>query len=374
MAVELDYYEVLEIERGTNSSEIKKAYRKLALKYHPDRNQGDKEAEEKFKLVNEAYQVLSDSSKREIYDRYGKAGLEGNGFSRSGGMNMDDLSSIFESVFGSGFGGFNSRGRREHDKYPLDIEVEIKLEFYEAVFGVQKDIDYSYKKSCQACNATGEKDGKPSICSACGGEGEVYYRQGFMTFAQTCDSCGGSGKEVKNPCGECDGDGYIEVEDSTTVDIPAGIDYGNRLRVGGKGNIAKNGRRGDLYLLVIVEDDEHFVRDGDNIYIEVPIFFTQAVLGGEVKVPTIRGEKEINIPSGVRDKEQFVLKGEGVENVHNKRKGDMIVQVKLIYPKKLNDEQRELLEKLNDSFGYESTPHKSKFEGVIDRVTKWFKG
>ncbi len=372
--MEVDYYEILEISRDASSSEIKKAYRKLALKYHPDRNQGDKEAEEKFKLVNEAYQVLSDSSKREIYDRYGKAGLEGGGFSRGGGMDMDDLSAIFESVFGSGFGSFNSRGRREYDKYPLDIEVEVTLGFYEAIFGTQKDITYRYKTRCKACGGTGERDGKVRKCSNCGGQGEVYYRQGFMTFAQTCETCGGSGTEVQNPCSECDGDGYIEVTETTTVEIPAGIDYGNRLRVSGKGNIAKNGRRGDLYILVMVEDDEHFVRDGDNIYIEVPIFFTQAVLGGEVTIPTLRGEKSITIPSGVRDKQQFVLRGEGVENVHNGRKGDMIAQVKIIYPKKLTSEQREMLEKLNDSFGYESKPHHSKFEGVIDKVKKWFKG
>jgi molecular chaperone DnaJ len=375
MAVEVDYYEVLELSRDCSDSEIKKAYRKLALKYHPDRNQGDKEAEEKFKLVNEAYQVLSDPKKRDIYDRYGKAGLEGNGFRGGGGMNMDDLSAIFESVFGSGFGGgFNTRGRSEYEKYPLDLEVEVTLEFNEAIFGTQKEINYRYKKVCQKCNGTGDKSGEPRVCSNCHGEGQVYYRQGFMTFAQTCEVCRGEGREVVTPCDECGGRGYVEVEERTTVDIPAGIDYGNRMRVGGKGNIAKNGRRGDLYLLVIVEDDEHFIRDGDNIYIEVPIFFTQAALGGEIEIPTIRGKKSVKIPQGVRDKEQFILKGEGVENVHTKRRGDMIAQVKLIYPKKLTDEQRELLEKLNDSFGYESTPHESRFEGVLDRVKKWFKG
>ncbi len=375
MAVELDYYEVLEIQRGADGATIKKAYRKLAMKFHPDRNQGDKSAEEKFKLVNEAYQVLSDTSKREIYDRYGKAGLEGQGFGGggSGGMNMDDLSAIFESVFGGGFGGgFNSRGRSEHEKYALDIEVEIELAFNEAIFGCEKEISFSYKSSCLTCDGTGDKGKASTQCSACEGRGEVYYRQGFMTFAQPCESCHGSGKVVENPCDSCEGEGFIEEESSTTVQIPAGIDHGNRMRVGGKGNEAKGGRRGDLYLMVLVQDDDHFIRDGDTIYIEVPLFFTQAALGGKIEIPTLRDKKELKIPQGVKDKEQFVLRGEGVENVHGRGKGDMIAQIKIVYPKKLNDEQKDLLSRLGESFGYESTPNESKFDGVLDKVKGWF--
>jgi molecular chaperone DnaJ len=373
MATEVDYYEVLEVSKNSDGSTIKKAYRKLAMKFHPDRNQGDKEAEEKFKLVNEAYQVLSDSSKREIYDRYGKAGLDGQGFRGTGGMNMDDLGAIFESVFGGGMGGgFNSRGRSEHEKYPLDIEVDIELAFNEAVFGCEKEVHFSYKKECEVCDGTGDKDKTPSTCSDCDGKGQVYYRQGFMTFAQPCERCHGTGKQVKNPCGTCHGEGYVEEEATTTVEIPAGIDHGNRMRVGGKGNIGKHGRRGDLYLMVMVEDDDHFIRDGDTIYIEVPIFFTQAALGGKIEIPTLRGKKEIKIPQGVKDKEQFILRGEGVENVHGRGKGDMIAQIKIIYPKKLNEEQKELLTKLGESFGYESTPSESKFDGVLDKVKGWF--
>ncbi len=375
MGMEIDYYEVLEISRDCDETTIKKAYRKLALKYHPDRNQGDKEAEERFKLINEAYQVLSDSEKRAIYDRYGKAGLEGRGGFSNGGMNMDDLSAIFESVFGAGFGGgFNSRGRNEYDKYPLDLESEVHLEFYEAIFGVKKEIKYRYKKPCDACDGTGDRDKTPSVCPECEGRGEVYYRQGFMTFAQSCDRCGGSGKSVANPCSKCHGQGFVEVEEETMVEIPAGIDHGNRMRVGAKGNIAKNGRRGDLYLLVTVEEDEHFVRDGDTIYIEVPLFFTQAVLGGKIEIPTLKGNKEISLPEGVRDREQFVLKGEGVPNVHTGRKGDMIAQVKIIYPKKLSAEQKEMLMKLGDSFGVESKPNEDRFANVLKKVKKWFKG
>ncbi len=373
MATEVDYYEILQISKSSDGTQIKKAYRKLAMQYHPDRNQGDKEAEEKFKLVNEAYQVLSDSSKREIYDRYGKAGLEGQGFQGAGGMNMDDLGAIFESVFGGGFGGgFNTRGRSEHQKYPLDIESEVTLAFNEAVFGCEKEIHYRYKTECEACAGTGDRDKSSSPCSHCDGNGQVYYRQGFMTFSQPCEACGGSGKQINNPCDTCHGEGYIEEEATTTVQIPAGIDHGNRMRVGAKGNIGKGGRRGNLYLMVLVEDDDHFVRDGDNIYIEVPLFFTQAALGGKIEIPTLRGTKEIKIPQGVKDKEQFVLRGEGVENVHGRGRGDMIAQVSIIYPKKLNDEQKALLTKLGESFGYESTPNESKFDGVLDKVKGWF--
>jgi molecular chaperone DnaJ len=288
-------------------------------------------------------------------------------------MNMDDLGSIFESVFGSGFGGFGTRrGHSEHQKYSLDIESSISLEFNEAIFGCDKEIEYSYKKPCESCDGTGDKDKKSTTCSTCDGQGQQYYRQGFMTFSQTCESCMGTGKMVANRCDDCNGDGYIEEDATTSVSIPAGIDHGNRIRVGGKGNEDKRGRRGDLYVLVSVEDDEHFVRDGNNIYLEVPIFFTQAALGGKIEIPTINDKKEIKIPVGVKDKEQFVLRGEGVSDVHGRGKGDMVVQVKVIYPKKLNDEQKELLSKLGESFGYESNPLESKFDGVLDKVKGWF--
>jgi molecular chaperone DnaJ len=374
MSLKIDYYELLEISKNATDAEIKKAYRKLALKYHPDRNQGDKEAEEKFKLVNEAYQVLSDKEKRAIYDRYGHNGLENRGFSGFSDMSMDDLNSIFESFFGerfSGFGGFKSRAN-SYQKYPLDIQTEVTLEFYEAVFGCEKDITYSYFTTCDKCNGSGDENGQKAVCPECQGRGELYYRQGFMTFSQTCDRCGGSGHIVKNPCSKCDGDGYIKKTETTTVKIPAGVDYGNRIRVGRKGNIL-NGRRGDLYILVMVKDDEHFVRDGLDVYIEVPIFFTKAILGGNIKVPTLRGETEITIPPSVEDRKQFVLKGEGIEDIHRRGRGNQIVQIKIKYPKKITQEQRELLEKLNESFGCESTPHESKLEELVDKVKSWFK-
>ncbi len=374
MFAKVDYYEILEINRNASDAEIKKAYRKLALKYHPDRNQGDKEAEEKFKQVNEAYQVLSDPQKRAIYDKYGHQGLENNGFSGFDDVDISDLNSIFESFFGGGFGGFgfSSSNKKSNQKYPLDIETEITLEFYEAIFGCEKDITYRYKTICDNCDGTGDENKQKAICPDCNGRGEVYYRQGFMTFSQTCGRCKGSGSIIQNRCTKCKGSGYIEKTETTTIKIPAGVDHGNRIRVGGKGNIY-NGRRGDLYVFIMVKDDEHFVRDGNNVYIEVPIFFTKAILGGEIKVPTLRGETTITIPPSVEDKKQFILKKEGIDDVHGRGRGDQIVQIKIVYPKKINSEQRELLEKLGESFGCESNQHENIFDELIDKVKGWFK-
>jgi len=229
---EMDYYEILEVSRDCSGAELKKAYRKLALKYHPDRNPGDKEAEEKFKLINEAYQVLSDEEKR-----------------------------------------------APGQKYALDFEMELTLQFNEAVFGCEKTVDIRYKTYCRDCQGTGAKDGKMSTCDYCGGQGQIVMRQGFMTFAQECPKCHGMGKKIEQKCPTCQGKGYEIKEESVTVKIPAGVDSGNRLRVPGHGNESKEGRRGDLYLIFYVEEDEHFVRNGNDLYIEVPVFFTQAILG-----------------------------------------------------------------------------------------------
>ena len=367
--VEVDYYELLEIEKNADKTVIKKAYRKLAMQCHPDKNPGDCEAEEKFKAINEAYQVLSDDEKRSIYDRYGKAGLEGHG--QRGGFSggFDDLGSIFEEMFG-----FGRSQRRERKKYSynLDTAIDINLEFNEAVFGCSKEINYKYKTSCKPCNGTGAKDGKLEVCKTCGGQGQVHSRQGFMTFAQTCPTCSGSGKAKANECKSCNAKGYEEKKDSFKVDIPEGINDGMRIRVSNRGNIAPDNQRGDLYLQVKVKEDTHFVRHDDDIYFEAPIFFTQVALGAKIKVPSLRGELELEIPKGTKDKQQFTFKNEGVKSAQGYGKGNLIVQVKIEYPKSLNSEQKELLEKLQDSFGLESTPHETKFEGMFDKVKKWF--
>ena len=372
---EMCYYEVLEVSKDCSGAELKKAYRKLAMKYHPDRNPDDKGAEDNFKVVNEAYQVLSDEEKRSIYDRYGKAGLEGQGGMGGGfgGSNMDDIMDMFNSMFGGG-GGFGRQGRRDpSQKYALDFEIEIQLEFHEAVFGCEKKIDITYKTPCTDCKGTGAKEGKLSTCDYCKGQGQVLMRQGPMQFAQTCPKCEGQGQSAAEACGSCSGKGYHEEDDTVTINIPAGVDSGNRLRAQGYGNESRNGQRGDLYLTFIVEEDENFIRNGNDIYIEVPVFFTQAILGETISIPALDGELELELKKSTKDKEQFIFDGEGVVDVHSGRKGRLVAQVQMILPKKINDEQKELLEKLQESYGLESRPHKSTFDSAFDRVTSWFK-
>ncbi len=374
--VEQDYYELLETNKNATPDEIKKAYRKLAMKYHPDRNQGDKEAEEKFKAVNEAYQVLSDPDKKALYDRYGKAGLENSGYHGfSGGFEdiFEDLGSVFESVFGAGFGGGRGRGKKkDREKYNLDNAIELRLSFKEAVFGCKKELKYTYKKACSECSGTGAKEGKLTSCPDCGGQGQVYMRQGFMTFSQTCPRCKGEGQIAKDRCGKCKGEGFESVEETIEVSIPEGVDTGNRIRVANKGNIGKNQTRGDLYLIVEVEEDDHFIRHGDDIYLEMPVFFTQICLGAKIKIPTLVGEVELKLPTTAKDKQQFTFRGEGIKNVRSGLKGNLVVQIKILFPEKLSDKQRELIEELHKSFGYDGVPHEGIFESVVDKIKGWF--
>jgi molecular chaperone DnaJ len=372
---ELSYYEILEVSQDADKATIKKAYRKMAKKYHPDKNAGDKEAEHMFKLVNEAYQCLSDEQQRSIYDRYGKEGLQGmgggGGHSSAG---FDDLGAIFEEMF-SGFGGGGRRRQNPADmeKYPLDMNVDMYISFQEAVFGCEKEIEYRYKKACEACKGTGAKDGKLSTCPQCKGEGHVYMKQGFMTFSQTCPLCHGTGSSAAEKCKKCHGAGYEEVKEKITITVPKGIDSGNRLRVSGKGNIGKNGRRGDLYITFEVKPDKHFIRNDNDVYIEIPVFFTQAVKGDTLTIPSLTGELELKLQIGTKDKQRYTFRGEGIEDVHGHGKGDLIAIVDIQYPKKLNDEQLELLDKLQDSFGIESKPHEGVLDSVIDKMKSWFK-
>lgn len=374
---DFEYYEVLGIDKSASADEIKKAYRKMAMKYHPDRNPDDPEAEELFKEVNEAYQVLSDNEKKSLYDRYGKAGLERSGYSGFSGRGFedifDDLGSIFDSVFGGG-GGFSSGKKRKssNEKYAVDMALELDLDFQEAVFGCKKEVKYDYKVPCEDCKGTGAKDGKLARCPDCEGRGQIFMRQGFMTFAQTCPKCHGSGESAAEVCTTCSGDGFKIKHETIEVNIPEGVDNGNRIRVNKKGNIGPSGVRGDLYLVVSVKNDEHFIRHNDDIYLEVPVFFTHIPLEETIKVPTLRGDVELKLPSDTRDKQQFIFKGEGVKNVHSGVKGNQVVQVKIVYPKKVNIEQRELLEKLHTSFGYDGTPHEGIFDSIYDKIKGWF--
>lgn len=367
-----DYYEILEITRTSDKESIKKAYRKMALKYHPDRNPNDKDAEEQFKRINEAYEVLSDDSKRQIYDKYGKEGLQNSGFSGFSGRDFSDifgdLGSIFESAFGGGFG-FSSQ--RSKGAYNLDEIIGLELSFKEAVFGCKKEIHNSFKVACGDCKGTGAKDGKLESCKDCGGKGQVYMRQGFMTFAQTCPTCKGAGQKSAEKCPKCKGSAFEMSSESFEVSIPEGIDDGNRIRISGRGNADKNGKRGDLYIAVSVAEDEVFVRDGENIYMEVPVFFTSIVLGTTLKIPSLRGELELKIPPNTRDKEQFVFDNEGVKDVNSAYRGKFVAQIKITYPPKLNAEQKALVEKLQESFGVESEPYKNLFEECFTKIKQW---
>ncbi|MBZ7936285.1 MULTISPECIES: molecular chaperone DnaJ [Campylobacter] len=371
--MELDYYEILEITQSADKDTIKKAYRKMALKYHPDRNQGDKEAEDKFKLVNEAYEVLSNDEKRAIYDRYGKDGLKGGGFGNTSGFGgFEDLGDIFSSFFGDGFGRSSRRKKTSDEKFASDLIVNLRLSFKEAIFGCKKNIDFVYKNSCKTCQGTGSKDGKLQTCPKCKGSGQVGISQGFITFAQTCPECKGSGESIREKCSDCKGKGYEEIKDQVEISIPEGVDSGMNLRVNSKGNISKNGSRGDLYVKIIVDEDRTFIRDENDIYIEYPVFFTQAILGQSVKVPTIRGEAVLNLPKGAKDGQRFVLEKEGVKDVHSSYIGNQIVQISIKFPNSLNDEQKELLEKLSESFGIKDGMHQEQ-KGFFEKIADWFK-
>ncbi|MDD3467005.1 MAG: molecular chaperone DnaJ [Campylobacterales bacterium] len=370
--IDICYYELLEVEKSANQDELKKAYRKLAMKYHPDKNQGDADAEEKFKAINEAYQVLSDDNKRAIYDRYGKKGLEGQmGGGGSGGFGFDfgDIESIFDSFFG---GNSRSGKKSKGDKYNLDMAIELTIEFSEAVFGCKKETTYKYKKPCSECQGSGAKDGKKTTCQDCGGSGQVFLRQGFMTFSQTCPKCKGEGEIVKEKCPKCKGNGFEDIEEKITVDIPAGVDDQNRIRVAGRGNLSKSGARGDLYIIIAVKEDKKFVRDGDDVYLEVPVFFTQVLLGESIKVPSLRGEVELKLKPDTKDKEHFVFRGEGIPNVRTKQHGNFVIQVKIVKPNKLTSEQKELVTKLHESFGFEGKSSESEYEGLFDKIKHWF--
>ena len=362
----MDYYEILEVSRNADSNEIKKAYRTMAKKYHPDKNRGDKEAEEKFKNINEAYQVLSDERKRASYDRYGKDGVEG-----ENSFGFEGFGSIFEDIFDEAFGGGKSKKKKKRAKYNIDLAIELTIEFKEAIFGSKKEINYTYKESCTDCKGTGAKDAKLKKCLECDGNGQIFLRQGFMTFSQTCHICKGSGESIREACSKCNAKGFSEKEEKITIDIPEGIDNKNRLRVNKKGN-EYNNTRGDLYITFRVKEDEHFIRDEDDIYLEIPVFFTQAIIGENIKIPSLKGELELKLNKGTRDKQQYVFKNEGVKNVQNTNKGSLIAQIKLVYPDKINDEQRNLLYKLQESFGIESKPYHNTFKSIFEKIKDWF--
>jgi molecular chaperone DnaJ len=353
-----DYYELLGLQKGASDDEIKKAFRKLAIKYHPDKNQGNKEAEEKFKEINEAYQVLSDPEKKAHYDQFGTADFNGGGFGGGGGFDFTDMGGfgdIFESFFGGG--GFSSGRRRNGPERGADIEVNLNLSFEEAVFGVEKEISVNRHESCETCSGSGAKPGtSPKTCDKCGGSGQVRVQRntplGSFVSVNTCDKCGGKGKLVSDPCPTCRGTGKERKHRKIKINVPAGVDTGNVIPLRGHGEHGVNGGPpGDLYVNIRVASHPQFKRKGFDIYIDRHLSFAKATLGCELKVPTVDGEVKYDVPAGTQPGTVFRLKGKGVPRVNSTGRGDQYVNIIVDIPKSLNDKQKEALRMFMEASG-----------------------
>jgi molecular chaperone DnaJ len=372
-----DYYDVLGVSRDASKDEIKKAYRKLAMKHHPDRNPDDKEAEVKFKEASEAADVLVNDDKRKRYDQMGHAGVDGqNGFSGAGGPggfggDFSDLGDIFGDIFGDILGG-RRRGGRSRGRPGNDLQVQVDATFEEAAFGVEKEISIHKQVKCQTCKGSGGKDGAtPTACDMCAGQGEVRRQQGFFTVATACPKCQGSGQMIKDPCGTCRGQGTAKEKVSIAVKLPAGIDSGQRLKLSGEGDSGQmGGPSGDLYVLVRVKEHEIFERDGFDVHCKVPVSFSQVALGTEIEVPTLTGKVQLTIPAGTQSGKRMRLKSKGIERLGGYGYGDQIVQIHVETPTKLTQEQRDLLERLNEiDADHQSHPMS---RGFLDKVKDLF--
>ena len=342
-----DYYDVLGVNKSADKEEIKKAYRKLALKHHPDKNKGDKSSEEKFKEASEAYHVLSDEKRKANYDQFGHAAFQGAG--GQGGFSNFDFSSSFSDIFEDVFGDFGfgrqSRGGRSRNR-GNDLRYDISINLNDAFIGTEKKVNYTTYKKCKTCSGSGAKPGsKPSACSYCGGQGRVRSSQGFFTIQQTCPECGGEGQKITNPCGNCNGMGKQQSNENVAVKIPQGVDDGTRIRLAGKGEAGnKGGSNGDLYLFISVEPHNIFKRSEENLYYELPISFTDAALGSTVEVPSIDGKKtKIKIPSGTQSGKQLRLKGKGMPVLKRNIYGDLYIRIITEVPTSLTKRQKELL-------------------------------
>ena len=382
MAAKRDYYEVLGVAKGASEDEIKKAYRKLAVKYHPDKNPGDKAAEEQFKELGEAYEILGHAEKRAAYDRYGHAAFSGPGGGGPGGggpgMGGIDPFEIFREVFGGGMGGGGMGGgifdeffggggggdRRASSGTGADLRYDLELTFEEAVRGCEKEIKVRKKGPCSACNGSGAAAGAKKInCPTCGGRGQVRASMGgFIQVMQTCPRCHGAGTTLDKPCTTCHGEGRSEQPAAIKLRIPAGVDTGTRLRSSGNGEAGfRGGRAGDLYVVLHVREHPLFAREGDDLYCDVPIPFPTAALGGEVEVPTLQGRATIKIPAGTQTGRTFRLKGKGVTNVNGRGTGDLNVRVNIEVPHKLSAEQRRALEEFARAGDKGSYPEQESF-------------
>ncbi|MGI8559953.1 MAG: molecular chaperone DnaJ [Luteimonas sp.] len=363
-----DYYEVLGVARNASEEELKKAYRRCAMKYHPDRNPGDASTLEQFKECKEAYEVLSDGGKRRMYDQHGHAAFEhGMGGGNAGpGFGGADMGDIFGDIFGNIFGGGAQRGPRRG----ADVGYVLELDLEEAVAGLDKRIELPTLAECEPCKGTGSEDGKLETCDTCHGRGQVRYQRGIFSMQQPCPQCHGRGQSFRNPCPECRGNGRVEEEKVLSVKIPAGVDTGDRIRLAGEGEAGPAGSPpGDLYVEVRVRPHEFFVRDGDDLHCEVPIRITQAALGDTARVPTLGGEAEIRIPAETQTGKVFRLRGKGVKSVRSRAPGDLYCKAVVETPVNLTQEQRDLLDQFEATFsGENARRHSPRSSTFVDGV------
>jgi molecular chaperone DnaJ len=375
-----DYYLVLGLERNASDQDIKSAYRKLALKYHPDRNPGDKSAEDKFKEAAEAYSVLADADKRARYDRFGHAAVAGSG----AGPGFDPtIFAEFDDIFGSigdifGLGGMFGGRRRGGPQRGADLRYDLEITFEQSASGTETTVQIPRHETCETCNGSGAAPGSsPTACPQCRGTGQLRYQQGFFTVARTCGQCRGSGRIISKPCQTCHGAGAVEQLRKLTVKVPAGIATGQRLRLSGEGEAgAKGGPPGDLYVVITVQEHPFFQRDGNDLACEIPVNFTTLALGGEIKVPSVSGDPQtLKVPEGTATGSVFRLRGKGMPDVSGRGRGDLLVTVQAITPRKLTREQRKLLEQLAAQLPpqeYEPTPRETDDRGIFDRVKDIF--
>jgi len=363
-----DYYEVLGVARGATDQEIKSAYRKLALQFHPDRNPNNPDAEEKFKQASEAYGVLADGEKRAVYDRYGHAGLGGGGGAQ--GFDANDLGDIFGDFFGLGeiFGG--GTRKRSRTQRGADLREDINLEFEEAVFGAETKVTVRRHESCEECRGSGAAAGKaPVTCRSCAGRGQVRYQQGFFSIARTCPTCQGTGSVITDPCSKCKGEGRVLRQRTVDAKVPAGVEDGTRIRFSGFGEGGLHGGPpGDLYVVLHVKEHPFFEREGNNLHCVIPISFTQAALGAEISVPTLEGEHVLKVPDGTQSGTTLRIRGKGVPVLNGHGKGDLFVEARVQTPGKLNKRQRELLQELEGLTQVENRPQRRTLMGKVKDI------
>jgi len=366
----MDYYEILGVSRTASADEIKKSYRKLAMKYHPDRNEGNKEAEEKFKSAAEAYEILGDSEKRQIFDQYGIDGLKNTGY--RGPSSAEDIFSsfgdIFEDLFGFG-GGRSAQRRRNGPVQGSDLRYDLTISFLEAVHGTDKEIEITKPDTCWTCEGTGLRPGyQAQTCSTCKGQGQVMRSQGFFRLSTSCPQCHGTGEIITDPCQDCNGNGLVNRKKKVSLKIPAGVDSGARMRLQGEGQGGrKGGPAGDLYVIIHVDSHEFFERDGEDIYCRLPISMVQATLGAKIDIPTVHGTKTITIKKGTQTGDNLKLKSEGVPSLRGHGRGDMIIVYKVNTPTNLSKKQEELLLEFAE-IGGDSSDTEEKEEGFFQKL------